>query len=780
MDKWLLKRPRAKHGDGDEVDTGKCSRSQTSTKTIEPKPGTSSTPDVLVEPVIDFVDYDDPDDPAPIVDYDDPDDPAPIVDYDDPDDPAPISELELVEPRPTTGVKKKPKIGKYPYKASEPQFVQGWLKLPIFANWLEKNKKKKGGHDMAYCRICDADLTAHKTELVRHAKSTKHLKRSQEIASNKEFTKLVPDVKVEDSIKRAEIKLAALVAENNLPFTVMDKLTPLIKDICPDSKIAEKLALRRTKTTTIIKQTLGSTFLELLYDKLREPGSFFSIIMDETTDVGTKKQCALSVVYFDKLTGSVKTQFFDMYETVSSTAEDLLNSMVNSILKKKIPIENLVGFSADTTNSKVGQHHSVFSFLKERYPQVVCVKCSCHMAHLAASKACMKLPKEIEDLLRNLASHFNRSFPRQEALKEFQIFFTTDIHKILSPSITRWLSLKQCVDRVIEQFEPLKAYLNLMLFEDPSPTVQSMAECMNNKFTIVYLEFLAYVLGIVTDFNLLFQSEIPLLHTLKPQVEKMLLDLCSNYMNTQYIWSQPNIIAAEHSNPRHFLKLNDIYLGIAAHESFNKLKSSPDITEIQRESFLINCMNFYIELVSQIKSRFNFSDSVFDCLKILEPKTAQTFKTLKIESLVHVFQRFPILKNFVDPQKVDSEWKLHVLKWKEIFKDQDEEKQNVTHEEHADKYWSKIFKVKNEGGQHLFANLQKVIELLLVLPFSNAPRVERVFSNLNRCKTNDRNKLKTETVVALMGAKQGVESAGGCVRFEPSKEMLRKNIWKKN
>lgn len=107
---------------------------------------------------------------------------------------------------------------------------------------------------------------------------------------------------------------------------------------------------------------------------------------------------------------NVQTSFFDMYEVTSSTAEDLYKGMIESISSKQIPLENLIGFSSDTTNVMVGQHQSVFALLKKHFPEIVCIKCSCHMIHLAASKACDQLPSEIEETLRNIGSYFSRSF----------------------------------------------------------------------------------------------------------------------------------------------------------------------------------------------------------------------------------------------------------------------------------------------------------------------------------------------------------------------------------
>ncbi|XP_015372276.1 PREDICTED: uncharacterized protein LOC107167643 [Diuraphis noxia] len=179
-----------------------------------------------------------------------------------------------------------------------------------------------------------------------------------------------------------------------------------------------------------------------------------------------------------------------------------------------------------------GSLHSVFTNLKTAIPGMACIKCSCHMIHLSSSKACLKLPRSIEDLLRNIGSHFSRSYSRQIKFREFQEFFHIEIHKILSPCTTRWLSLKAFVDRILEQFPALKEYFRLSSFEDPSKTLEQIHNTIENYFTIIYLEFMSYSLGLLTNFNKLFQSEGPLLYMLKPEIEKLLKIVVMNYHNS--------------------------------------------------------------------------------------------------------------------------------------------------------------------------------------------------------------------------------------------------------
>lgn len=87
---------------------------------------------------------------------------------------------------------------------------------------------------------------------------------------------------------------------------------------------------------------------------------FFSLIMDDTTDISVKKQCAFTVINYDYEISVPKTQFFNLVEVHGSTANDLYTTLRKSLTSNKILLNNFVGFSSDTTNVMVGEYHSVF------------------------------------------------------------------------------------------------------------------------------------------------------------------------------------------------------------------------------------------------------------------------------------------------------------------------------------------------------------------------------------------------------------------------------------
>lgn len=463
------------------------------------------------------------------------------------------------------------------------KFSLSWLKIDELKGWLQKSNKTAGNNELAFCKVCHIDLSAHKSDLIKHASSEKHLFKVKEVETCKNINTLISESTSEQQ-KKAEIKLAGFIAENNLPISTMDTLAGLLPSIFPDSKIAKSLKQHRTKAGAVIKNSLGFGFKSEINDFLKIPVSFFTIIMDETTDAGSVKQCAFVVIFYNHSENKVETRFYDMKALESSKAIDLVNCLKETLSANGIPLTNLVGFSSDTCNVMFGEHHSVVSLLKEELPDVAFIKCSCHLSHLVASKACLKLPRSVEDLLRNLGSHFSRSFSRQKKFEEFQQFFSVDIHKILSPTSTRWLSLKQCVDRVLEQYTPLKEYLRCLVFEDPSKTTEEMLSTMNSPFTQLYLEFLSYVLQLFTGFNVMFQSESPLLYKLKSETEQLLKTLCSNFIKLSHV-KGTQIYQLDHTDSSLYIEKDKIYLGVQAHETFLTLKNNPKVPPKEIEYF---------------------------------------------------------------------------------------------------------------------------------------------------------------------------------------------------
>lgn len=84
-----------------------------------------------------------------------------------------------------------------------------------------------------------------------------------------------------NQVREAEIRIAAFVAEHNLPYAISDHLTKLIVKTCPDSKIAESLKCSRPRVQAIVDNVIGEESFKALCEDLRN--NKFSLIIDEST-----------------------------------------------------------------------------------------------------------------------------------------------------------------------------------------------------------------------------------------------------------------------------------------------------------------------------------------------------------------------------------------------------------------------------------------------------------------------------------------------------------------
>ena len=105
----------------------------------------------------------------------------------------------------------------------------------------------------------------------------------------------------------------------------------------------------------------------------------------------------------------VRSLFFKLVKVTAADADHITAAVLGSFEKACIPTDNIIGFIVDMTNVMFGSHHLVVTLLKVTVPNLFTMKCLCHSAHLCASHACEKLPRTVEDMVRDTYSYFSHS-----------------------------------------------------------------------------------------------------------------------------------------------------------------------------------------------------------------------------------------------------------------------------------------------------------------------------------------------------------------------------------
>lgn len=373
-----------------------------------------------------------------------------------------------------------------------------------FKGWLKASSK---GQTFAFCDACHAHISvvAGKMEVKRHSTTKKHKEMCgmAKLPSVLSMPLVSGQKKIDKSVQDSEIRLAAFICEHDLSIRTVEHMPALIQAICPDSEIAKRIKCGRTKLTSIINHVTGEASSDVLIRKLQD--TKFSLIVDESTDLSSVKH--LCMVVRTMIDDKVADWFLGMIPLQDATAKALYESVVSFFVSNHIPYkENMIGFGADGANSMLGARNSLSTLPKNDIPGLFVMKCICHSFALCASYACATLPKDVEDLARDVFSYFSCSPKRIGMLKEFQSFMNVKPHKLLHLSQTRWLSLHMVVSRLLEQWDALKLYFTEAVFNDRLIASDTILQRLNNPFTKMYLEFLDFALPIFNTLNLQMQS----------------------------------------------------------------------------------------------------------------------------------------------------------------------------------------------------------------------------------------------------------------------------------
>ena len=231
--------------------------------------------------------------------------------------------------------------------------MKGWL-APVRRNCYR-----------AFCKVCDKELIAGLSELKKHQESKKHQSKEATVKKTRSIAEMVTTDTVSEQVKQAEIKMATFVVEHNLPFAVMDHLSDVVKDVFPDSNIASKFKSKHTKTRSIIKNVLAKQFRCDIIKTLRNIK--FSIIINESTDISSKKQLAVVVRFFCHKELKVQSQFLCLIHVTQSDATTLTDVLTSYFERNGIPFQNIIGFASDTIKVMFGEHHSMVSLFKAKF-----------------------------------------------------------------------------------------------------------------------------------------------------------------------------------------------------------------------------------------------------------------------------------------------------------------------------------------------------------------------------------------------------------------------------
>lgn len=214
------------------------------------------------------------------------------------------------------------------------------------------------------------------------------------------------------------------------------------------------------------------------------------------------------------------------------------------------------------------------------------------------------------------------------------------------------------MNRILEQYEALKHYFVFVVNDDPTYSNDRIHKSLQNKFTLPYLEFLSYQLERFNSFNILFQSERPLLQSLKPEVEGLIRSIASDFMTMDHVKdTKPKEIVPKCSS--FHVPLEKVYIGMAATATLREIEIGAQREDVVK--FRSNCKNFLVEAIVQMEKRFDLDAESHEIVQCTLPENAASMVP---PSLKAICRKLPYLSEMLDTEKLDREWRQHAFESK--------------------------------------------------------------------------------------------------------------------
>ena len=380
-------------------------------------------------------------------------------------------------------------------------------------------------------------------------------------------------------------------------INISDHLFRIIRKEFPDSKAGKDYSCGRTKTPAIVNCIGDLVFEELKSALQTQP---FSVMLDASNHKGIEKMFPITVSIFNENFDRIVTQFFDMnllQGRDGSTAEVMFNSVDNQFEEHEIRWDYCAALGVDT-NVNIGDYDSIKSMVREKYENMIVVGCPCHILHNATEKDGVEFAKnsefDVSGHCTDLCYWFANSSKLKSVLKEYNEFCGEEYAEVIKNILTRWLCLEKCSNREIQKFDGFKSYF---LSEDfPDARYKRLKEHFTDPMAKVYTTFYQPTLPVFTTFNMLVQSEAPLIHYFPSEQQRFMSRLANKFIKTcviQNLKTRGESFSSLDIFVSNQLDDDDLSVGILTKSLINHILVDGSICESQVDKFYDSVRAFY-------------------------------------------------------------------------------------------------------------------------------------------------------------------------------------------
>lgn len=351
-----------------------------------------------------------------------------------------------------------------------------------FNNEWEENFFFIDNNGKALCVICNSTVKNYKASNLRRHYETNHPQfsnqyppnsklRSDKLASlksnlNKQQSTLMTFSNQANNMAEASFVIAWNIARAKRPYGegefIKKNLEDVLKVLDPNNAALHKVVsqIPISRHTTERRITAINTSLEYNLKNDLKNCIAFSLALDESTDITDLPQLAVFIC-FVSLDFVVKEELLDLVALQESTRGVDIKSALDSIMKTfDVPLNKLVNIATDGAPAMLGKKIGLIGLLRDdsQIPQFIPIHCIIHREHLVTKYLkypdVMKTILHIVNYIRTNAKNHRQFKNFLEELKDEEL--PNDINFFC---IVRWLSSYNVLNRFVDLFDPITAFL---------------------------------------------------------------------------------------------------------------------------------------------------------------------------------------------------------------------------------------------------------------------------------------------------------------------------------
>lgn len=552
----------------------------------------------------------------------------------------------------------------------------------------------------------------------------------------------------------------------------------------PDSEIACKMQLQRTKIRYNLVHGLGPHFLEELRKELEgESVDFVTVGFDESLNkVAQRIQMDIQVRFWSQLKNEVSTRYLTSAFLDHATALDLLSAFETALGEKLL--KKLLQVSMDGPNVNHKFLRELLAKLQEfSTPPPVPLdlgSCGLHVLHGAFKKGFEETGWRLVPFLRAIY-YFFKNFPARQATLASCIASLKEGPQETSGSDTasvpvdkreigfpmnmcsvRWLENGPVAKRASSLVPSLRAYTKKMEMDKTVPQskcFKTFQDALTDSLLTAKLAFFSSICDRTESFLHEFQTDEPYAPFLHEELQQLIRGFMEMFVKKDAL-NQASVQSIDISKESNLLPAKEISLAYAVRDEIKKCRS--DVSSKDILVFRQNCRSALIAIVQKLLEKSPLKKKLTRAIACLDPSAVAASPDVSLKRLSLCLEEL-VEKQWLSgaaADKIDSQFRAfigipHVVVAMKSFQ------RNKTRLDH---FWMKLIDAESQR----FVDIKFLVRLICTLSHGNA-FLERGFSVNGECMIENQ---KEASLVAQRRVYDKVLSVGGVEKFKVEKSVI--------